>query len=55
MSPRMRSALKSRGIDDFKTALKFVNVMKETTDLKEYPLNGLIVYTCLLGNVVFDD
>ena len=50
----MRSALKSRGIDDFKTAMKFVEGMKETTGLKEYSLNDFIIYTCLLDEVVFD-
>ena len=55
MSPHMRSALKSRGIDDFKTAMKFVEGMKETTGLPDYSLNDLIIYTCLLDKVVFDD
>ena len=55
MSPHMRAALQSRGIDDFKTAMKFVEGMKETTGLTEYSLNDLIIYTCLLDRVVFDD
>ena len=57
MSPQMRSALKSKGIDDFKTAMKFVKGMKETTGLQEYSLDDCIMYTCLrpLGEVVFDD
>ena len=55
MSPRMRSALKSRGIDDFKTAMKFVNGMKATTGLDDYSLNDFIIYTCLLDDVVFDN
>jgi hypothetical protein len=53
MSPHMRYALKSRGIDDFKTAMKFVEGMKETTGLKEYSLNDFIIYTCLLDELVF--
>ena len=55
MSPHMRSALKSRGIDDYKTAMKFVEGMKEETGLTQYSLNDLIIYTCLLDRVVFDD
>ena len=55
MSPHMRSALKLRGIDDYKTASKFVKGMKATTGLKEYFLNAFIIYTCLLDEVVFDD
>ena len=54
MSPHIRSALKSRGIDDFKTAMKFVEGLKDTTGLKEYSLNDFIIYTCLLDRVVFD-
>ena len=54
MSPRMRSALKSSGIDDFKTAMDFVEGMKETTGLKEYSLSEFIRCTCLLDGVVFD-
>jgi hypothetical protein len=54
MSTHMTAALKSRGIDEFKTAMKFVEGMKETTGLKEYALNDLIIYTCLLDGVVFD-
>ena len=53
MSPHMRYALKSRGIDDFKTAMKFVEGMKETF-LEEYSLNDFIIYTCLLDKLVFD-
>ena len=55
MSPHMRSALRSRGIDDYKTAMKFVEGMKEETCLTQYSLNDLIIYTCLLDRVVFDD
>ena len=55
MSPHMRSALQSRGIDDYKTAMKFVEGMKEETGLTRYCLNDLIIYTCLLDRVVFDD
>ena len=55
MSPHMRSVSKSKGIDDFKTAMKFVKGMKETTGLKEYSLNDLIIYTCLLVGVVFNE
>ena len=55
MSRHMRSALKSRGMDDFKTAMKFVEGMKQTTGLKEYSLHDFIIYTCLLDEVVFDD
>ena len=51
----MRHALKSRGIDDFKTAMKSVKGMKETIGLKEYSINDLIIYTCLLDDMVFDD
>ena len=47
--------MKSRGIDDFKVAMKFVEGMKETTGVKEYSLNDFIIYTCLLDEVVFDD
>ena len=54
MSPHMRPALRTRGIDDFKTAMKFVEGMKETTGLNEYSLNDLIIYTCLQDRVVFD-
>ena len=55
MSPHMRSALQSRGIDDYKTAMKFVEGMKEETGLTQYSLNDLIIYTCLLDRVVFED
>ena len=55
MSPHMRSSLLCRGIDDFKTAMKFVEGMKATTGLTQYSLNDLIIYTCLLDRVVFDD
>ena len=55
MSPHMRSALKSRGIDDYKTAMKFVEGMKDETGLCQYSLNDLIIFTCLLDRVVFDD
>ena len=51
----MRSALKYRGIDDFKTAMKFVVGMQAETGLPRYSLNDLIIYTCLLDRVVFDD
>ena len=53
MSPHMRIALKSRGIDDFKTAMKFVEGMQKTL-LAEYSLNDFIIYTCLLDNLVFE-
>ena len=55
MSPHMRSSLQCRGIGDFKTAMKFVEGMKATTGLTQYSLNDLIIYTCLLDRVVFDD
>ena len=55
MSPHMRSSLLCRGIDDFKTAMKFVEGMKATTGLTQYSLNDLIIYTRLLDRVVFDD
>ena len=55
MSPHMRTSLKYRGIDDFKTAMKFVVGMREETGLAQYDLNDLIIYTCLMGGVVFDD
>ena len=54
MSPHMRSAFRTRGIADFKTAMKFVEGMKEETGLTQYSLNDLIIYTCLLDRVVFD-
>jgi hypothetical protein len=55
MSAHMRTTLKYRGIDDFKTAMKFVVGMREETGLAQYDLNDLIIYTCLMGGVVFDD
>ena len=55
MSAHMRSALKMRGIEDFKTAMKFVEGMRCITGLPDYALNDLIIYTCLLDKVVFDD
>ena len=55
MSAHMSSALKYRGIDDFKTAMKFVVGMQAETGLPRYSLNDLIIYTCLLDRVVFDD
>ena len=55
MSLPIRSSLKSKGIDDFKTAMKFVEGMKETTGLKQYSLNDFIIYTCLLDEIEFDD
>ena len=55
MSAHMRATLKYRGIVDFKTAMKFVVGMRATTGLAQYGLNDLIIYTCLMGGVVFDD
>ena len=55
MSPRLGIALKSRGIVDYDTASRFVKGMQQVTGLKKYCLNDLIVYTCLLDRVVFDD
>ena len=55
MSAHMRTALKYRGIDDYKTAMKFVVGMRAETGLTQYSLNDLIIYTCLLDRVVFDD
>ena len=55
MSPHKRCALRSRGIDDYKTAMKFVEGLKAETGLSQYSLNDLILYTCLLDRVVFDD
>ena len=55
MSSHMRNALKSRGIDDFEVAMKFVKGMQETIGLKTYSMNDLIIYTCLLDGAVFDD
>jgi hypothetical protein len=54
MSPHMRDALKSKGIDDFKTAMKFVEGLKDLTGLTEYSLNDFIIYMCRLDQVVFD-
>jgi hypothetical protein len=53
MTPHMRSALKARGIDDYKTAMKFVKGMQETTGLQSYSLNDFIIYTCLLHELIF--
>ena len=55
MSPHMRCALQPRGMDDYKTAMKFVEGMKEETGLTQYSHKDLIIYTCLLDRVVFDD
>lgn len=55
MSPHMRKALKSKGIDDFEVAMKFVKGMQETIELKTYSLNDLIIYTCLLDEKVYDE
>ena len=55
MSAHMRSTLTYRGIVDFKTAMKFVVGMRAATGLAQYGLNDLIIYTCLMGGVVFDD
>ena len=55
MSPHMRCALRARGIDDYKTAMRFVRGLKAETGLSRYSLNDLIIYTCLLDRVVFDD
>ena len=55
MTAHMKHALKRRGLDDYKTCMRFVEGMKETTDLNEYTLNDLIIYTCLLDRVVFDE
>ena len=55
MTSHMKHALKKRGLDDYKTCMKFVEGMKETTDLEEYTINDLIIYTCLLDRVVFDE
>ena len=51
----MKCALKYRGIDDFKTAMKFVVGMQAETGLTRHLLKDLIIYTCLLDRVVFDD
>ena len=55
MSPHMRSAFRTRGIADFKTAMKFVEGMKAEIGLPGYSLNDLVIYTCLLDRVVFDE
>ena len=55
MSPHIKSALATRGIDDYKVACKFVTGMQEVTGNNKYCLNDLIIYTCLLDNIVFDD
>ena len=55
MSPHIKQALTSRGIDDFKVALKFVNGMKQLTGLQSYGINVLIIYSCLLDDIVFHD
>ena len=55
MSSHMKSALKYRGIDDFKTAMEFVVGMQAETGLTRYSLNDLIIYTCLLDRVVFEN
>jgi len=55
MSSHMRSALDRRGINDYKTAMKFVEGMKALTGLTMYSLNDFIIYTCLLDKVVFDE
>ena len=55
MSTHMKYALKRRGLDDYKTCMKFVDGMKDTVNLSEYTLNDLIIYTCLLDRVVFDE
>ena len=54
MSPHLREALKLYGIADFQVSMKFVKGMKAVTGLDGYCLNDLIIYTCLLGDVVFD-
>ena len=54
MSPHLRQALKSHGICDFTTAMKFVKGMQEITGLPGYCLNDFIIFTCLLDDVVFD-
>ena len=53
MSPRMRTVLKARGVDDFKTVKKFIDGMKQTTGLSEYCLNDFIIYSCLLDETIF--
>ena len=55
MSPHMRTSLKDAGIEDYKTAKKFVEGMKKITGLQTYCINDLIIYTCLLDRVVLDD
>ena len=55
MTAHMKYALKKRGLDDYKTCMKFVDGMKEVINLSEYTLNDLIIYTCLLDRVVFDE
>ena len=52
MSPRMRSCLQSRGIADYVTTMRFVKGMQQI--LAQYTINDLIIYTCLLDEVVFD-
>ena len=54
MSPHLREALKLYGIGDFQVSMKFVKGMKAVTGFDGYCLNDLIIYTCLLGDVVFD-
>ena len=54
MSPHLREAVKLYGIADFQVSMKFVKGMKAVTGLDGYGLNDLIIYTCLLGDVVFD-
>ena len=53
MSPRMRTVLKARGVDDFKTVKKFIDGMKQTTGLSAYCLNDFIIYSCLLDETIF--
>ena len=55
MTAHMKHALKKRGLDDYKTCMKFVDGMKDATNLSEYTLNDLIIYTCLLDRGVFDE
>ena len=55
MSAHMRSTLTYRGLVDFKTAMKFVVGMRAATGLPQYGLNDLIIYTCLMGGMEFED
>ena len=55
MSKHMRGTLEARGINEFKVAMRFVKGMKQVTGEDTYSLNDLVIYTCLLDDLVFDD